>query len=139
MTRMRAGAGCLFWIEVNSMVAEWPSPSPGWAVPMPRLNTAMAARSMIFNVRRPWPAQTVSLPIRHRDGDHHMRRLAGVIDQPGAAPVSAIDQPESDPVSSIASCSCWDCRNAAALVPQMMAVKARAAKTNFFMGRNPTR
>jgi hypothetical protein len=50
VTRMRAGAGCLFWIEVNSMVAEWPSPSPGWAVPMPRLNTAMAARSMIFNV-----------------------------------------------------------------------------------------
>jgi len=59
-----------------------------------------------------------------------------VIDQPGAAPVSVIDQPDSGPVSSAASCSWWDCRNAAAVVPQMMAVKARAAKTNFLTERN---
>jgi hypothetical protein len=62
-----------------------------------------------------------------------------VIDQPGAAPVSVIDQPDSGPVASIASCSWWDCRSAPAVVPQMMVVKARAAKTNLFMGRNPTR
>jgi transposase len=53
-----------------------------------------------------------------------------VIDQPGAAPISVIDQPESGSVSSITSCSCWVCRNAAAVVPQMMAVTVRAAKTN---------
>ena len=59
-------------------------------------------------------------------------------DQPGAAPVSVIDQPDSGPVSSIANCSGWDCRNTA-VVPQIMAVKAKAAKPNFVMGRNPTR
>jgi hypothetical protein len=62
-----------------------------------------------------------------------------VTDQPGAAPVSVIDQPDSGAVASAVSCSCWDCRNAVAVVPQIMAVKARAAKTNFLMGRNPTR
>ena len=53
-----------------------------------------------------------------------------MIDQPGAAPISVIDQPESGSVSSITNCPCWDCRNAAAVVPQMMAVTVRAAKTN---------
>ena len=45
-------------------------------------------------------------------------------DQPGAAPVSVIDQPDSGPLSSIVTCSCCDCRNATAVVPQVMAMTA---------------
>jgi hypothetical protein len=43
-----------------------------------------------------------------------------------------IDQPGAAPVSSIVTCSCGDCRNAAAVMPQMMAraMTIRAAKTN---------
>ena len=62
-----------------------------------------------------------------------------MIDQPGAAPVSVIDQPDSGPVASIVECSYGACRNVPAAEPQNMAVKVRAVKTNFFMGRNPTR
>jgi hypothetical protein len=42
-----------------------------------------------------------------------------------------IDQPDSGPASSIATCSRWDCRNAAATEPQVMARAraVRAAKT----------
>jgi hypothetical protein len=39
---------------------------------------------------------------------------------------------EGASTSSVAGCG--DCRNAPAVVPEMMAVTARAAKMNFFMG-----
>jgi hypothetical protein len=54
-----------------------------------------------------------------------------VICQPGADPISVI---EGAATSSVASCSCGDCRIAPAVVPEMMAVTARAAKMDFFMG-----
>jgi hypothetical protein len=72
-----------------------------------------------------------------RDGDHHIRRWAGVIGQAGAAPVFVIDQPDSGLVSSIVTCSWCDCRNATAVVPQVMAITAvtiRTAKTNVAIG-----
>jgi hypothetical protein len=52
-----------------------------------------------------------------------------VICQPGADPISVIEDAST---SSVASCG--DCRNAPAVVPEMMAVTARAAKMHFFMG-----
>jgi hypothetical protein len=60
-----------------------------------------------------------------------------VIDQP-RAPVSVIGPSVSGSVPFIANRSGWDCRKTA-VVPQIMAVKAKAAKTNCVMGRNPTR
>jgi hypothetical protein len=59
---------------------------------------------------------------RMRYGDHH----------PGV-----IGKADSGPVSCIANCSGGDCRNARAMVPQNMPIKAppiRAAKTNIIMG-----
>jgi hypothetical protein len=50
-----------------------------------------------------------------------------VIDQPGAAPVSVTDQPDSGPLSSIVTCSWWDCRNATAVVPQVIPMTAVTA------------
>jgi hypothetical protein len=51
--------------------------------------------------------------------------------------VSVIDQAAE--TSLIAGRSCGACRNVPAVEPQNMAVKARAVKTNFLMGRNPKR
>jgi hypothetical protein len=69
---------------------------------------------------------------RDGGGDHHT-----LIDKSGAATVSVIDQAAE--TSFVVGRSCGDCRNVPAVDPQNMAVKARAVKTNFFMGRNPTR
>jgi hypothetical protein len=63
--------------------------------------------------------------------DHHT-----LIDKSGTA-VSVIDQAAE--TSFVVGRSCGACRNVPAVEPQNMAVKARAVKTNFFMGRNPTR
>ena len=54
-----------------------------------------------------------------------------MIDQPGAAPLSAIDQPAVPPP---VSCACGHRWNAPDVVAQTTAVTVRAAKTNFFMG-----
>src|ERR1700722_19250479 len=60
-------AGVAARIEVNSVVTELPSPSPASAEPMPRLNIAMAARSIIFTLsplRLPLRfVRTVLLPV----------------------------------------------------------------------------
>jgi hypothetical protein len=64
-------------------------------------------------------------------GDHHMCACAGVIDQPGAAPLSAIDQPAAP---SSVGCTCGDGWNAPDVLAKMTAVTVRAVKTNFFMG-----
>jgi hypothetical protein len=57
-----------------------------------------------------------------------------VIDQPGAAPLSAIDQPAAP---SSVSCACVACWNAPDAVAEITAVTVRAAKMNFFMGLSP--
>ena len=56
-------------------------------------------------------------------------------DQP-RAPVPEISPPVFGAVSSIAGCPGWDCRKTA-LAPHMIAVKAKAAKMSFDIGRNP--
>jgi hypothetical protein len=57
-----------------------------------------------------------------------------VIDQPGAAPLSAIDQPAAP---SSVSCACGACWNAPDAVAEITTVTVRAAKMNFFMGLSP--
>jgi hypothetical protein len=58
-----------------------------------------------------------------------------VIDQPGAAPLSAIDQPAAP---SSVSCAGGACRNAPDAVAEITAVTVRAANTSLFMGMSPS-
>jgi hypothetical protein len=49
---------------VNSVVAEWPSPSSAWDDPMPSLDTAIVVPSMIFMIFvLRLPAMSVPVPI----------------------------------------------------------------------------
>ena len=82
-------------------------------------------------IGRPWGVMMTSR--REAGGGHHMRACAGVMDQPGAAPVSAIDQPPS-PLSAVSGSGDERC-NAPAVVAQTMATTIRILKAAFFMER----